>query len=71
LSSSIFYIDPSLRSCHTVVRVADEAVGGKALVPTLLSLGRAVAEPSPGFDEMLVEDREGDVGEQRGEDSAL
>ena len=62
------------RACHDnheVVRVADEAVGGKALVPVVLSFGRAVAEPFPGFDEVLVEDREGDVREQGRKYAAL
>src|ERR1039457_3891624 len=38
LSSSIFYIDPSLRSCHTVVRIPDDSV-----------IRQALDTPSPAF----------------------
>ena len=55
---------------HPVVRVADEAVVGQALASALLPLMR-VAHRLPGRDEVLVEDRQGDVGKQRRENPAL
>ena len=50
---------------HEVVRIADEPVRGQTRAPPLLARARVRAHRRPGRDEVLVEDREGDVGQQR------
>jgi hypothetical protein len=56
---------------HEIVRVADEAVGGEALVAPVAASLRVVTERLPGLGEVIVEDRQGDVGQQRRQDAAL
>ena len=69
-SSSTFYIDPSLRSCHTVVRISHQAVCGSSAPPAGFPLRPGCHVGLPGLGEVLVENRQGDVGQQRREDTS-
>jgi hypothetical protein len=54
---------------HPVVGITDEAVVGESLAASSLPSPRRAHRLLPDTDEVLVEDREGDVGKQRREDS--
>lgn len=56
---------------HEVVGVADEPVGRLTSASTGLALSRVGSHRLPCLGEVLVQDRQRDVGQQRGEDPAL
>ena len=64
-AGSIFYSVLLLHKWHTVIRIPDEPVCRASMEAPLPARARVRSHRRPGRDEVLVEDREGDVGEQR------